>query len=219
MLPSVYHSAVSRLILEGIKARTGRVFHSMCPDAFTGYAVPVFAETARNVEENLTVLGASPKSNSGDGLTGNSTNLAEFAHEYDGYGLHDSLPDDIPFFVNCTTDSALVAMDLFPGFYGNLAFNYEAMWALYHRSYKDLSLFDIVNRRLTKQNRGLNALRFLYYRCCAHLSDQMSNTLSRKRTEQRLRRGMKALGAKGYPRDIAAAVEMIDQIVRPGCQR
>src|SRR5471032_1946717 len=48
-LPRVYHAAVSTSLLEAIRKKTGRVFHSQAPDIFTSYALPAFSNKAVNV--------------------------------------------------------------------------------------------------------------------------------------------------------------------------
>ncbi|GEM_PF-1341796 len=134
-LPLGYHSAVSTQILKKIKNKTGKVFHSTCPDVFLGFALPVFTTECIHIGESLTVNGRSAKSNGGSIYTKVGMAIHQkFLKEYDNYKMHKTIPPFTPCPVNASTDSILVAMDLFPDYYDGIHFNYSAMWAYLRRT-------------------------------------------------------------------------------------
>ena len=133
-LPLLYHAAVSRKILDNIRQKTGRVFHSTNPDIFMAFTLPVFSDTAINVGESITVHGKSAKSNSSFAITKKEGSvIKQFVNEYGDYRIHSTLDPTTPFSHNLIADAALVAMDLFPEYYKNMNFNYTAMWAFVDR--------------------------------------------------------------------------------------
>jgi len=164
-LPCLYHSAVSKVILDSIKQKTGRVFHSINPDVFMAFALPVFANKAINVGECLTAYGISAKSSGGSSISKNGESVMNtFFQEYHNYQLHRTLYPALPFLVNCFADSALVAMDLFPDYYENMKFNYNAMWALMQRlTGFDSRLGIIKQRRQINAYHPFNAMNFMSY--------------------------------------------------------
>ena len=129
-LPSMYHGAVTKSILDDIRKQTGRVFHSTQPDAFVAFALPAFSDTAINVGYAVTVSGRSPKSNSAVAYGKDSrVNTEKMLQEYEGYKIHPTLFPGIDLLANVIQDAVLVAMDKFPNFYKSVRFNYNAMWA------------------------------------------------------------------------------------------
>jgi glycosyltransferase involved in cell wall biosynthesis len=129
-LPSPYHSAIPRHILNALRDRTGRVFHSTQPDVFTAMAIPAFADQAINIGETVTLNGRSAKSNGlGFVKRGALPNIELFISEYGDYQFHPSLFTGTSAMANMIPDAVLKAKDLFPEIYGNAAFNYSAMWA------------------------------------------------------------------------------------------
>jgi glycosyltransferase involved in cell wall biosynthesis len=129
-LPSPYHAAIPRQVLDAIRSRTGRVFHSTQPDVFTAMAIPAFADRAVNLGRTITLNGRSAKSN-GLGFV-NKTALANielFIREYGNYGFHPTLYSGVPAQANMIPDAVLIARDLFPDLYSSVPFNYSAMWA------------------------------------------------------------------------------------------
>ena len=133
-LPCVYHSAVSRDILEAIRAKTGRVFHSTQPDIFTSMAVPAFAASHVRSARPFTLHGISAKSNGAAAIAQDGTAMVtRFIKEYGDYPLHPTLYPEIRAFANLVVDAILVAMDLFPDYYRGMRFNYDAMWAFLYK--------------------------------------------------------------------------------------
>lgn len=129
-LPSVYHGAVAKSIVDMIRKQAGRVFCSTQPDVFTSFAIPVFCDRATNVGYAVTVAGRSPKANSAVGYDKDSrVNTEKMLQEYKDYKFHPSLFPNIDPLANVIQDAILVAMDKFPQFYSSLHFNYNAMWA------------------------------------------------------------------------------------------
>jgi hypothetical protein len=128
-LPSPYHSAVPRRILGLIRERTGRVFHSTCPDVFTAMAIPQFADYAISLGRAVTVRGHSSQSNGCFVKQSQRANVARFVLEYGEYQFHQTLVRDIPPLANAIADAVLIARDLFPQLYENVEFGYSAMWA------------------------------------------------------------------------------------------
>jgi glycosyltransferase involved in cell wall biosynthesis len=131
-LPSVYHSAVAKHILDEIRESTGRVFHSTQPDLFTGFALPAFSSTATNLGFSVTVNGRSAKSNAAVATDEKGIeNIQRFIKEYGDYQIHPTLFPGVSKHANLFPDSLLVAMYLFPQLYGDMKFNYEGMWTLF----------------------------------------------------------------------------------------
>ena len=133
ILPTIYHSAFHRSIPEGMRARTGKVFHTTNPDIFTAFAAPAFSEYALNVGFVVTVAGHSQKSNGGVLSVGRREEALRIIDrhmtEFGPYVLHPSLYPDVPVQVKLIPDAALVAKDLFPDVYGDVPFGYSEMWA------------------------------------------------------------------------------------------
>ncbi len=168
-LPSAYHAAVAKSILDKIRKQTGRVFHTTQPDIFTAFAVPAFSRTAINVGYPVTVAGQSMKSNSAVVYGEEGIKVQErFIEEYGGYRIHSTLFPDITMRANLLADTILVAMDRFPQFYGRMKFNYEAMWAY---MLQEASFFKwpvdwrkvMQKRQHIRHYHGFSAIRFLYY--------------------------------------------------------
>lgn len=165
-LPLLYHSAVSREILDAIRKQTGRVFHSTNPDVFMAFALPAFADTAVNVGESITVNGRSAKSNGGSFIAKDgATVFKKFVDEYGEYRMHSSLDPAAPFAVNMIADTALVAMELFPDRYRGIKFNYTAMWAYIDRISFFKSSSDTIRRRHEiRKHHPFSVPRFILYR-------------------------------------------------------
>jgi glycosyltransferase involved in cell wall biosynthesis len=129
-MPSVYHCAVPRVHLDGIRARTGRVFHSTQPDVFTALALPAFADVAINLGRSITFNGRSARSN-GLGFVDRSArqNIERFIAEYGDYNFDPSLDPAVGGAANMIPDAVLLACRLFPELYDSRDFNFSAMWA------------------------------------------------------------------------------------------
>jgi glycosyltransferase involved in cell wall biosynthesis len=129
-LPSPYHAAIPRYILDALCERTGRVFHSTQPDVFTAMAIPAFADQAINIGKTVTLNGRSAKSNGlGFVKRGALPNIERFISEYGNYAFHQSLYGGTTSMANMIPDAVLKAKDMFPEVYGDVVFNYSAMWA------------------------------------------------------------------------------------------
>ncbi len=90
--PSPYHSAIPKKILDAMRERTGRVFHSTQPDVFTGMAIPAFADKAVDLGETITFNGRSARSNGLGFVDQNAVaNIERFIREYGEYHFHSSL--------------------------------------------------------------------------------------------------------------------------------
>ena len=169
-LPSVYYSAVDKSILDIMRKQTGRVFHSTQPDIFLALTIPVFVDKAVNVGYTVTVVGQSPKSNSGviySGADGVS-NYKKFFKEYGDYKIHSSLFPKVDVLASLLSDTIITAMEKYPQFYGNIKFNYSASWAymLQHAKYFkwDLTLREIIQkRRQIYKYQPFSLLQFLKY--------------------------------------------------------
>lgn len=168
-LPSAYHGAVAKSILDMIKKQTGRVFHSTQPDLFTAFAIPAFCDTAINVGYAVTVQGRSPKANSAVAYDRDSrVNTEKMLQEYGGYKIHPTLFPKIDLLANVIQDAILVAMDKFPQFYRSIGFNYNAMWAfiVFQAGYFkwNISIKEIIQkRRQIRQYHSFSVLQFLKY--------------------------------------------------------
>ncbi len=216
-LPRVYHAAVATSLLKIIHKTTGRVFHSQAPDIFTAYALPAFSNKAINLGVALTVTGYSGKSNSGVAIAKNGPeNFQRFVLEYGDYKYHASLFPGAPNIINHIQDSVLVAMDLFPEFYAERKFNYDAMWA--HMLWSDRyqikpgtaenklnSLFHLLrNRRQIRLYHPLRVTHFLFYIVVGALL-KLRATLKRKVGYMKLG---KVRCEDACPRDIYAFVKL-----------
>jgi glycosyltransferase involved in cell wall biosynthesis len=134
-LPMIYHSAVSRRVINEIISSTGRFFHSKQPDVFIGMACAAVANSAVHVDLALTVNAWSLRSNSGSMRKeyGSEKNL-EYIHEFKNKKFHKSLPDDPRMaFFNATPDAILTAAEKFPSYFCKYSFNYSAMFAIFAR--------------------------------------------------------------------------------------
>lgn len=131
-LPSAYHSAVEKRLLDEIRESTGRVFHSTQPDLFTGFALPALTNKAINLGYPVTFHGRSAKSNAAVVVDkAGIENIQRYIREFGDYAIHRTLFPEITKYANLLPDSLLVAMDMFPQLYGNMKFNYEGMWTVF----------------------------------------------------------------------------------------
>lgn len=129
-MPSPYHCAIPVRILNGIRERTGRVFHSTQPDVFTAMAIPAFAESAVSLGVPITFHGRSAQSNGADfAKRGPRANIDRFIREYGDYEFHPTLPQSAAASAKMIPDAILRARDFFPEVYEAAPFNYSAMWA------------------------------------------------------------------------------------------
>ena len=176
-IPCMYHSAVSRRISDEIRQVTGRVFHTTQPDVFLSMAVPVFAARALNVGYCVTVHGRSAKSNGGSSIAKSGAQVQDmFVSEYGDYQIDATLFPEIQMKINLIPDAVLVVMKLFPDFYGNMTFNYDAMWAYICRLQSffgwPITVTQIIgNRKKIRQYHNFRVLNFLYYLALHKLSE------------------------------------------------
>ncbi len=184
-LPGAYHAAVSMKILEQIRNKTGRVFHSTQPDVFTSIAVPVFAKTCLHTGQAITLHGASVKSNGGASIARDGFAVrSKFLREYADYQIHPTLFPGAPTLTNLLGDSCLVAMDVFPGFYGKMKFNYEAMWAYVWQLKYVSARFIVANRSRIDRYHPFSVFLFLFYaamQSAVILRRQIINLIARLR--------------------------------------
>lgn len=204
-LPLGYHSAVARELLDSMLSRTGKVFHSTNPDVFMAFALPPLCSQAIDTGESYTVSGRSAKANSGANLAADGrTVFQKFVDEYGDYQLHPTLHPGIPFKINMYGDSVLKAIDLFPDFYHDTAFNYSAMYAHAHRIIGSLSIREILAMRSEIQQRHpFSPARFLAL-CVLHELMELRVLLRRKVIRSRY-----TPSAADMPRDIYAMVHYL----------
>ena len=164
-IPLLYHSVITKKVLDKIKIQTGRVFHTTTPDVFMAFALPVFVDNAIRLGEAITIGGSSAKSNSADVMVKQGYQEGnKFFKEYVGYELHSSLLPDVPVHVNVHADAPLVAMDMFESYYHGMEYNYEAMWAHTQRIIGFDSIIGIIKKRkLIRQYHSFNVKKFLLY--------------------------------------------------------
>lgn len=163
-LPSPYHAAVPLQLLDAIRARTGRVFHSTQPDVFTAMALPSVAERSVNLGYTVSFNGRSAKSN-GRGFVASTArlNLTTFLQEYTDYAYHHTLFPGVGGIANMIPDAVLKARDLFPGLYADVPFGYEAMWAYLCRLRFTSAIDVLKNRSALRQYHSFKARDFLRY--------------------------------------------------------
>ena len=132
-VPTIYHSAFRRSLVDAIRGRAGRVFRTMAPDVFAGFAGAALAAEAYSVGFAVTVSGSSARSNSGRMMQARGDSAAgawnEHLSEYGEHRIHASLYPHVPIRVNTIPDALLVARDLFPEAYASEPFGYSEMWA------------------------------------------------------------------------------------------
>jgi len=170
-LPSPYHSAIPKRILDAIRQRTGRVFHSTQPDVFTAMAIPAFADRAINLGQTVTLHGRSSRSN-GLGFVKRSAlaNINRFILEYGNYHFHATLYPGVAGAVNMIPDAILLARDLFPELYGQVEFNYSAMWAYICRL-RFASHLEVLNQQASiRRHHPFNLASFLALSAVQELS-------------------------------------------------
>jgi len=161
-LPSPYHAAIPRRLLDEIRSRTGIVFHSTQPDVFTAMALPALADRAIDLGVCISFNGRSPHSN-GLGFVNKSAkaNIDRFLREYGDYRLHPTLFPKVPAAANMIPDAILLARDMFPELYGKTVFNYEAMWAFSCR-HRFVSHLDVLSKTAEiREYHRFNAGRFI----------------------------------------------------------
>jgi len=129
------------------------------------FALPVFADTAINVGESITVNGRSAKSNGGSFIAKDGAAVFQkFVDEYGDYRMHATLDPSAPFAINMIADTALIAMDLFPNYYKNQQFNYTAMWAYIDRiSFFNSSSNTFRRRKEIRKYHSFSAAKFIIY--------------------------------------------------------
>jgi glycosyltransferase involved in cell wall biosynthesis len=134
LLPGAYHAAVTRDVYDGVRRKLGRVFLTTQPDLFTGMAVPAFTEKALHVGYPVTLNGRSAASN-GRALTAKdgAAVMERFISEYGGYRIHPKLYPGVALKANLIADAILVAKDSFPELYGDVPFNFNAMWGFLYK--------------------------------------------------------------------------------------
>lgn len=167
-LPSVYHGAVATDVLKNIAETSGRVFHSTQPDLFTALAIPAFVNEYVRLPYSVTLQGRSAKSNGGASVSKNGNEVTQkFIDEYGGYRIHHSLPMMPKMMGALIADSFLLAKDLFPNLYGDITFNYAAMWAFLRRLKLVDKKFVYENREKFRDFHKLSIFEFEYY-CLLH---------------------------------------------------
>ena len=165
-LPMIYHSAVSRNLVNKIIKNTGRLFHSKQPDVFSGMAFAALASSVVQIETALTVNAWSLRSNSGSMRKEYSSNKnLEYINEFKDLNFHKSLPNDqCMTFFNATPDAILTAMEIFPSYFSRFDFNYSAMFAVFVRlsHYKNYG-WVLQNRKKLYLTSGLIIYKFHAY--------------------------------------------------------
>jgi len=179
-LPGIYHALVARKILDSIRNSTGRVFHTTQPDIFTSMVVPAFVQYAIHLDFPVTVNGHSAKSNGGSSIAKDGDqHLNRYIKEFGDYQVHSTLYPESPLAINMIFDCMLRAMDLFPDFYGEMTFNYTAMWAFACRT-RGYSRWSVVRSRyeICKYH-PFNIHQFLYYTVIHGVAVQRRRVLDR----------------------------------------
>jgi glycosyltransferase involved in cell wall biosynthesis len=150
-LPLLYHALVSMDVLDRIRQRTGRLFHSTQPDVFMAFALPVFCDEALWIGRSVTHYGEAEDRSATHTIGKEESELAvkidRFLREYGDYPLHATLCPAVPFWVNMIPDAMLVARDLFPEYYRDIPFDYDAMWAFLWRYWRFDTISGIAARR------------------------------------------------------------------------
>lgn len=205
-LPSAYRCFVERSAYERLAAKTGRIFHSMAPDVFTAFALPIFAPNAYHVGEPLFVSGQSRRRTS----TAQEW-ITRWASEFNGYRMHRLLVHDLypPAFhgFNVVADSALVAADLFPGMYDQHRFNLAAYYGWFMSSCRAVPLSH-VPRLLSKAHAASGVSRTACFAWWALYRSYHSYSLAR------LHRKSADPKYRNLANDVASFARQADAIVR-----
>jgi hypothetical protein len=164
-LPHLYHSAVHKSVLEKIYLRTGSYFKTSTPDVYMSYALPVFEDMSVNLGESITVVGHSPKSNSGNLIKPeNRAEVDRFFKEYERHILHANAPIGVDKGTTFLLDTIFTVRELYPEFYKDKSLNRNAMLAFLHVATKADSLRNIYqNKLIITQNYPFNFSVFLFY--------------------------------------------------------
>ena len=163
--PHLYHSAVHKSVLEKIYLRTGNFFQTTTPDVYMSYVLPVLEDASVILGESITVIGHSPKSNSGNIVNPkNQAEVSKYFKEYESYELHPSVPTSLYRGSVFMLDTIFVARELFPEFYESRKLNRNAMLAFLYLSFKQDTLRSLFkNKRLISRNYSFNFGLFVLY--------------------------------------------------------
>lgn len=174
-LPLLYHALVSMDVLGGIRQRTGRLFHSLAPDVFMAFALPVFCDEALWIGHSVTHYGVGEDRSTTrtvGAAEGELAKIERFLREYGDYSLHPTLCPAVPLWVNLIPDSMLVARDLFPDYYRDIPFDYDAMWAFLWRYWGFDTVLGIASRKAVfRRYHPFHPLRYLFF-VSAHLGSE-----------------------------------------------
>lgn len=175
-LPLLYHSVVERGVLETIRQKTGRIFHSTQPDVFLAFAMPTICGEAVRIGRAMTIYGVSERPVPSPAIARHEGAFAEKTHrflsEFPGYRFHESLLPEVPGWVNMIPDAMLVARDLFPDYYRDRPFDYDAMWAFLWRYWRFESVGAILARRdAIRRRHPFHPTRFLGFVAAHALSE------------------------------------------------
>lgn len=216
-LPKLYHSAVSRELLQGLRDRTGRVFHSTQPDVFLAFALPAMSRYALDVGTRLTVNGRSSAS-IGYALTSHrsapdkASITRAFGEEYAQYRVSNGV--SLPYIsmpMLWIADAMLTAMRLFPEVYRGVDFNYSAFYAIHAaaRPWYDLAtaIRMVRARGELRRHHGFSAATFIQ----RYFALQSTRILNRVRSELSRRRGKVAIAR---PADVRECVEVLAGLAR-----
>lgn len=191
-LPLVYHSLVERRILDQLRERTGRVFHSTQQDVCMAFMLPAFMDTAVHVGEAMTAYGQSEPAHGRKAMHDPNSVFAQrtqlFVSEYGDYRMHRTLCPEMPFWLNMIPDAMLVATDLFPEYYQEIPFDYSAMWGWlqWYWAYDPKAI--LAMRRKIRDYHPFDTARFLRCALYHQVIDQARharNRVRRRRTPQR----------------------------------
>jgi glycosyltransferase involved in cell wall biosynthesis len=189
-LPHLYHSAVHRTILDEIFEKTGSYFKTTIPDVYMSYTLPVFYKSAFDLGESISVVGHSPKSNSGSLMSDKETEvLNKFLDEYDGYSLNKNVPIGLSKVATFILDTIFVARDLFPNQYAKLKSNNSAMMAFLYITLKTDSIRSLFTKKArTNSNFQYNFIYFLMYVILFKIYNQLRKILfgTGKKVDSRL---------------------------------
>jgi len=95
LLPMIYCSVVSSSLLEKLKKKTNKVFHSRSPDIYSGFAFLYLVQKYISIDTPITINGTSKKSNGFNCSKAKNDIKSEFVklNEIAGYPRHKYLPN------------------------------------------------------------------------------------------------------------------------------
>lgn len=101
LLPMLYNSVIDRELVDVVIRKTGRIFRSVIPDIYSGFAFAYLAKDYLYINSPFTINGGSKKSNGANYFFNNDNSVK---NEFDKLSIHNSLGfhSKVPYIKNMT---------------------------------------------------------------------------------------------------------------------